>query len=152
MGTVVTFKKMNPEITHPAAKGAQGYSENKLTPVRLTGVLAPWHETLRPGAKGDYKLISYGGSEYFIIADPQWREILRNYCWQDIKVIGLLNAANMTLIPQKVFPRGPSGENLIEFAAEHGRQAMQKFAELMGDWGAAPPGVLPRIDEQPPNV
>jgi hypothetical protein len=85
--------------------------ENKiLTPVTLSGVIVPWITTLNDGRNSDYKLVCRSGVEYFIVADGEWKTVLSSYSWDDVKIRGLLNFLNMTLIPQKVFPKGPTGE------------------------------------------
>ena len=57
--------------THPLSGSSKGYSENILTPVTLSGVVAPWSENLSGGRTSDYKLISNSGLEYFIVADDE---------------------------------------------------------------------------------
>ena len=83
--------------TQPVHKKSKPYSENVLTPVSLSGVISPWTENLGVAHNSDYKLISYSGLEYFIVADSEWREILSTYCWEEVKVIGLLNISNVSV-------------------------------------------------------
>ncbi|HVK62227.1 MAG TPA: hypothetical protein VM432_11780 [Bdellovibrionales bacterium] len=112
-----------------------GYRENKLTPVTLAGVIAPWTEKMASGQTSDYKLVCLSGMEYFIVADSEWREVLARYCWDEVKVIGLLNLSDMTLIPQKVYPRGPTGEkeNVIDLAAWKSRDLIKKAFKNIND-------------------
>ncbi len=121
--------------TRPAFKKVKHYSENILTPVSLSGVISPWVENLGVAHTSDYKLISYNGLEYFIVANPEWREILSTYCWEEVKVIGLLNISNMTLIPQKVYPKGPSGEkeSVIEWASSKSDELVKKIIKNLND-------------------
>ncbi|MGZ3691070.1 MAG: hypothetical protein ACXVAX_06190 [Pseudobdellovibrio sp.] len=113
--------------SHPLSQLSKGYSENNLTAVTLSGVVTPWRQKLISGAISDYKLVSHSGLEYFIVADSEWREVLSTFCWQEVNVIGLLNVSNMTLIPQKVFPKGPESENVIDLAAWKSKEFIQKL-------------------------
>jgi hypothetical protein len=90
--------------------------ENVLKPVTLSGVIVPWQSHTRVGVESEYKLVCETGLEYFILADSTWLNILPLYSWEDVKVIGLVNLANMTLTPQKIYPKGPTGEkeNVID--------------------------------------
>ena len=116
-------------------KKSKRYSENILTPVSLSGVISPWVSSFGSAHSSDYKLISYNGLEYFIVANPEWREILSTYCWEEVKVVGLLNISNMTLIPQKVYPKGPSGEkeSVIEWAASKSDELAKKMIKNIND-------------------
>jgi len=111
----------------------KGYSENALTPVTLSGVIAPWTESLSGGQTSDYRLISNSGIHYFIIADSEWCEVLSTYCWEEVRVIGLLNVSNRTLIPQKVFSKGPTGENVIDMATWSSKEFVKKMLRSIND-------------------
>ncbi len=87
--------------------------ENTLTPVTLSGVVVPWDKTMSSSQNSDYKLVCTSGIEYFLVANYEWRRVLSFHIWCEVKVAGLLNAANLTLIPQMVFPRGPKGQKCI---------------------------------------
>lgn len=107
------LKNLNEQKTnelHPLAKRTKAYTENIFTPVTLSGVVVPWIQELSDGRESAYKLVCSSGAEYYIVADSEWRSVLSCYSWDEVKVKGLLNIANMTLIPQKVFPKGPTGE------------------------------------------
>jgi len=119
--------------SHPVSETTNGYSENILSPVTLSGVVAPWEEGLCAGRTSDYKLISNSGLEYFIVADNEWRQVLSTYCWQEVRVIGLLNASNMTLIAQKVYPKGPKGENVIHLASWRRKQIASKMVQKINE-------------------
>lgn len=97
-------------------------------PVSLSGVLVP-RRKLKNGWTSDYKLACSSGLEYFIEADAEWREQLSYLSWEEVRVIGLLNVSDMTLIPRKVFRNGPKGEreNVIQLAAWKGRDLMTKL-------------------------
>lgn len=117
------LKEQRKNGSHPLARTSKGYAENILTPVTLAGVVVPWtKKMMSDGRNSEYKLVCASGSEYFFVTDQEWREILSRHCWGDVKVKGLLNIANMTLIPQKVFPQGPDGqlENVIYLARNFG--------------------------------
>lgn len=127
---------------HPVCNSSWGFSENILTPVNLSGVVAPWSKNLNGGATSDYKLVSYSGIEYFIVADREWREVLSAYCWQEVKVIGLLNVSNMTLIPQKVHPKDPEGENVIDLVSWKSEELVKKLVKNVKDNAVIPAAVL----------
>lgn len=137
-----TFKKeKGSNHPHPVSEQSKGYSENTLTPVTLSGVVAPWTQSLSNGRMSDYKLVSYSGLEYFIVADDEWRELLTTYCWEEVRIIGLLNISNMTLIPQKIFPKGPSGENVIDLASWKSKQLAKRLIKNVNDLVVIPAAV-----------
>lgn len=120
------------KISHPLEKPGQRYVENILTPVSLSGLVIPWSQPLSSGRDSDFKLVCSSGLEYFIVAsESEWRDVLSWYSWEEVKVIGLLNVSNMTIIPQKVFPKGPTGkkENLIDLAAWKSRRLVKKLVK-----------------------
>ena len=116
----------------------KGYSENILTPVNLTGVVVPWIKMFSSGHDSEFKLVGSSGLEYFFVVDSEWRDVLSQYSWEDVRVVGLLNIYNMTLIPQKVFPKCPRGEieNVIDLAAWKGRDLVKKLVKNVYDLAA----------------
>lgn len=147
MKSLIAFKKMKGEkagLTHPLVKPSRGYEENVLTPVTLSGVVVPWNRAVSSTRSSEYKLVCTSGLEYFLVANDEWRGVLSWYSWEEVKVVGLLNAANLTLIPQKVFPKGPKGEkeNVIDLALWKGREAVKKIAKNMNDLVLVPAAVL----------
>ncbi len=141
MEKLTTFKK-GLSKSYPVSQPSKGYSENILTPVTLTGVVAPWKETLSSGRTSDFKLICHSGLEYFIIADDEWRKVLSTYCWEEVRVVGLLNVSNMTLIPQKVYPKGPTGENVIDLASWRRKEIVSKMVQKINDFVVVPAAVF----------
>ncbi len=119
------------------------YSENILTPVNLTGVIMPWIKEMSGERDSEFKLVCPSGLEYFFIADSEWKNILARYNWNQVKVIGLLNVSNMTLIPQKVIPTNPPAEmeNVIDLAHWKGRNLIKKLVKNMNDLVVAPTAV-----------
>jgi hypothetical protein len=137
-----TFKKMKgSDQLHPVSEPSKGSGENVLTPVTLSGVVAPWAQSHGGGRTSDYKLISSSGLEYFIVADKQWRRVLSTYCWEEVKVIGLLNVSNMTLIPQKVYPKGPKGENVIDLASWKSQKLVKQWVQKVNELVLIPAAV-----------
>lgn len=125
-------------------KPSKGYSENILTPVNLSGVVVPWIKSLSGTLESEFKLVCSSGLEYFFVVDPEWKDVLTQYCWQEVKVVGLLNIFNMTLIPQKIFPKGPRGEteNVIDLAVWKGRNLIKKLVKNVNDHVVVPVAVL----------
>ncbi|WP_413577768.1 hypothetical protein ACLVWU_04850 [Bdellovibrio sp. HCB290] len=94
------------------------YRENRLSPITISGVIVPWEKTLSDGSRSEYKFDCGNCTEYLILENSEVRDVLPFYCWKEVKIVGLLNRTNMTLIPQKVIPQGPGGEstNVIDFS------------------------------------
>jgi hypothetical protein len=130
--------------SHPLARSSKGYSENILTPVKLRGVVVPWIKALSGGRESEFKLVCASGLEYFFVTDPELKNVLSKYIWEEVKVIGLFNISNMTLIPQKVFPKGPRGEmeNVIDLAAWKSRDLVKKLVKNVNDIVVVPGVVL----------
>jgi hypothetical protein len=122
------------------ARSSKGYVENILTPVKLSGVIVPWTKYFSGGRESEFKLVCSSGLEYFFVADTEWKDILTHSCWDNVKVIGLLNISNMTLIPQKVFPKGPRGEmeNIIDMVTWKGRKIFKNLINSINDQVAFP--------------
>ena len=147
MEQIETFrglKEKGQNDSHPLNKPSRGYSENILTPVTLNGVVVPWVKVLSDGRHSDYRLACASGVEYFIVADQEWKEVLSQYCWEEVKVKGLLNISNLTLIPQKIFPKGPTGErdNIIDLATGKSRELIKKLTKNVNDLVLIPAAVL----------
>lgn len=128
-------------------KSPNRYSENKLTPVALSGVVVPRTKVFGDRKDPDFKFVSASGFEYSIVADNEWSHLLSIYSWEEVKIVGLLNLTNMTLIPQRVFPKGPTGdrENLTEFAAWKGRNLAKKLVEKINDLVVVPAAALAAV-------
>ena len=109
-------------------------------------MIVPWNEALVESRISDYKLVTLSGAEYFIVADQEWREVLAEYCWEDVKVKGLLNISNMSLIPQRVFPRGPTGEreNVIDLASWKSQELLKRLTKNINELVFTPATALAR--------
>ncbi|MEN0059801.1 MAG: hypothetical protein AAGB31_13255 [Bdellovibrio sp.] len=145
MANITSFRKTKgDQKTHPLSKPSKGYGENVLTPVNLYGVVVPWRQELSGGKESDYKLVCSSGMEYFLVADQEWQGVFSWYCWEEVRVIGLLNLATKTIIPQKVFPKGPTGEkeNVIDLAIWKSREAIKKAIKNINDMVVIPAAVL----------
>jgi hypothetical protein len=127
-------------ILHPLTQVANRYNDNTLTPIKLSGVVIPWIKTLGGSQTSDYKIVCSSGLEYFIVADPEWRGVLSCYSCEEVKIVGLLNSSNMTIIPQKIFPKGPTGEKdkVVGLVAWRGREFIKKLVENVNDLGLIP--------------
>ena len=138
------MKRKKVETNHPLEHRSRGYSKNFLTPVTLSGVIVPWNKEVSTTRNSEYKLVCKSGLEYFFVANDEWRRVLSCYRWEEVKVVGLLNTANLTLIPQIVFPKGTKGEkeNVIDLALWKSRQAIKKIAKNMNELVFVPAAVL----------
>ena len=143
MKQTITFKNMEgkeEEKSYPLTRSAKGFSESVLTPVNLTGVIVPWIKALSGGRESEFKLVCSSGLEFFFLTDSEWKDVLSNYSWEEVRVVGLLNRSNMTLIPQKVFPKGPREEmeNVIDLASWKGRDLIKKLVKNVSDLVVVP--------------
>lgn len=131
MNKILSFKNHMESKSHPLKTDNGGYVENVLTPVKLSGQLLPWSILQNGNKESEYKLVCSSGLEYYIVADSKWNEVLEKLCLQEVRVVGLLNARNMTLIPQKIFPKGPSGdiENVIDLTTWKTKKFFEKLVE-----------------------
>lgn len=132
MGQISLFKKGDSKkVKFPRSELARGFSKNQIVPIKISGVLIPWERNLDDGADSNFKLVCSSGLEYYFVADEEWSNVLRWYSWEDVKVIGLLNTSDLTLIPQKVYPKGPTGERekIIDLARWKSRININQFAE-----------------------
>ena len=104
--------------------------EHILKPISLFGLLI----TNSKGAF-EYKLVCSSGHEYFIVADAKWRKILSGYVWEEVKLIGLLDTSDMTIIPQRIFPKGPADDKkrVVSRITLKGRDLLLKFASNVNE-------------------
>ncbi len=145
MAKITSFRKVKgDQSTHLLSNPSKGYGENVLTPVNLPGVVVPWRRELKGGKESDYKLVCSSGMEYFFVADKEWRGVFSWYSWEDVRVIGFLNLATKTIIPQRIFPKGPKGEkeNVIDLAIWKSREAIKKAVKNTNDMVVIPASVL----------
>ena len=119
-------------------------SENILTQVTVYGVVIPQTITVGNTNAADFRLVAASGVEYLIVADSQWREVLSQYRWLEVKVKGLLNIANRTIVVQRVFPKGPTGErnNVTDLADWKGRDLIKKLTKNVSDFVLVPAAVF----------
>ena len=112
-----------------------GLLKNNLTPVSLTGLIVPWSKRVGRTGTSDYKLVCSSGLEYFIITDHEWREVLANHSWDQVTVIGKLNLTDMSVLPEKILPKGPNEKrgDVIDLAARKGRPFVQKLVKNLND-------------------
>jgi len=122
----------------------KGYRENRLSPIIISGVIVPWEKTLSDGSRSEYKLACGNGTEYLILENSEVRDVLPLYCWKEVKIVGLLNKSNMTLIPQKVFPQGPGGEssNVIDFSLWKNQNLKRKVLNKINELVVIPAAVF----------
>ena len=122
----------------------ESYRENRLSPITISGFIVPLEKTLSDGICSKYKLACGNGSECFIIENSEVRDVLSLYCWKEVKIVGLLNKSNMTLIPQKVFPQGPGGEwsNVIDFSLWKDQNFKRKLLNKINELVVVPAAVF----------
>lgn len=120
---------------HSLNEASKWNSENILTPITLSGVIVPRKMGFGEAKVSDYKLVCSSGLEYLLAADSEWQRTLEIYRWEEVRVIGLLNAASMFILPQKIFPRGPTekSEKAVDFAIANRREFTKKVAKKISD-------------------
>lgn len=140
MKPLLSLKKMKAEKAEPnhhLENPSRGYFGNVLTPITLSGVVVPWDKDASTTRKSEYKLVCTSGIEYFLLANEEWCSVLSWYSWEEVKIVGLLNTANLALIPQRVFPKGPKGEkeNLLDLAIWKSREVIKKITKNINELG-----------------
>jgi hypothetical protein len=102
--------------------------ENRLKPVTLSGLLLPIPQPT---------LVTPHGTEYPLIAEGERGKEIHRHAWEQVTVIGLLNTGNLTVLPQKVLPKGPKGNeeliptSLVTNSRQRLKTAIQNFSELV---------------------
>ena len=116
----------------------------RLSPVTLSGVVMPWEKTLGDGSQFHFKLTCHSGAEYLIVESPEVRDELSRYCWMEVKIVGLLNNSSGTIIPQKVFPKGPDGEssNVIDLSLWKSQHLKRELLNRVNELVFVPTAVL----------
>lgn len=147
MSPFLAFKKLKGEKANPnhaLEKPTRRYSKNVLTPVTLTGVIVPRGKDVSFNRNSQHKLVCTSGIEYFLETNEEWRSVVSYYCWEEVEIVGLLNTANSTLIPQRVFRKGPKGEkeNVVSLALGKSREAIKKIPEYVNELILVPAAVL----------
>lgn len=106
----------------------------KTLKISQTGVLIPWTKRLGDSIS-EYKFVCKDGSEYFILADSDWREILAWYSLGEVKIIGLLNISNRSLILQKILPKNlySDKERTRDLALRKGKELLKTIVKTAHD-------------------
>jgi|GEM_PF-4356732 hypothetical protein len=119
-------------------------SENRLTPIEVTGLLVPSETVLSDGTRTEYKVTCGNGTEYFIQTSSRTRDLLTLYRWNEVQIIGLHNEANDIVIPQKVFPKGSDGESssVIDFELWRNKNVARKVLNKINELVIVPAAVL----------
>jgi hypothetical protein len=114
--------------------------QNNLSTVSLSGVIVPWTRILGRGRVSAFKLVSNNGLEYPIVPAPEWKDVLSCYSWEEVRVFGLLDSDDLSLIVMRVFPKGPKGEKdfLIDLLSRKGRDLVSKVKKGVNDLILAP--------------
>jgi hypothetical protein len=136
MGQISFLKeKHNKIVDYQRRKTVEDNGENQLVPINLSGVVIPWERRLDDGADSDYKLVCTSGLEYYFVSSENWSSVLSLYSWEEVRVIGLLNTSDLTLIPQMVFPKGPTGERekVIDLAKWRRRLNFSAITKKLND-------------------
>ncbi|MGZ3722679.1 MAG: hypothetical protein ACXVA9_07115 [Bdellovibrionales bacterium] len=108
--------------------------EKVLCQVTLSGVVTPQLRKIGAARASEYKLVCADGSAYFLVADAKWRRVLSQLSWLEVRVVGLLNPSNRSLIPEKVLPKGPKGERGNAGVALTGvGDLLKNFTKTAGD-------------------
>ena len=118
--------------------------EHFLAPVTVVGVILPSEIPSDDNEKMHFKLSCATGQEYQILESSKMRNLLSLYCWKEVKVVGLIDRAQMTLIPQKVIPKGPDGEssNLIDLSFWKNHNLKRKVITAVNDLVVIPAAVF----------
>lgn len=112
-------------------------SESFLTPISVVGVVVP---KMSEDRTPNFKLVTMNGIEYSVLADQEWQQVLDSYKWEEVRVRGLLNVATMTIVPQWVVPRGPTGETqrVTDEPLSKGREFVGKIKKTLVDFVLVP--------------
>ena len=145
MGQTNYKKGEEKNVTNSLSDAARKYRECNLNPITLSGVVVPWSSKFYDGTESNFKLVCLSGLEYFFATDEEWVKVLNWYSWEEVKVIGLLNTTNLTIIPQRVFPKGPTGERekIIDLSEWKSRLGVTQVAKNLGDLIITPVAIGP---------
>lgn len=120
------------------------FAKQSLAPISVTGMIVPWEKSWSNGKKTHYKLACNNGLDYIIAENSEVHDVLPLYCWREVKVVGLLNTSNLTLIPQKVIPKGPNDQssNLVDLSAWKKLKMKRELYDKINELVVVPVGVL----------
>lgn len=129
---------------YPLMTQEERYRENRLSPITVSGVIAPWEKKLSDGSRSEYKLACGNGTEYLIFENSKVRDVLPLYCWKEVKIVGLLNKSRMELIPQNILPQGSDGEssNVVDFSLWKDKNLRRKVLNKINELVVIPVAVF----------
>lgn len=112
-----------------------GNEEIRLSSVKLSGFVVPSMQKLNDGTESFYKLVCSDWIEYYFVPDRKGSEVLKRYKWKEVNVIGLLRSNEPVIIPQKIFPKGPTEEfkNFIDFSDWKRRVGLERIVKGIRD-------------------
>lgn len=147
MSLINLFNKgNNKKVVNPWGKPDFGCREKRLAPVKLTGVVIPCNPLPNAPTQSNFKLVCPNGLECYFSTDKNWSTILNRYSWDEVKVIGLVNKSNLSLIPQKIYPKQPIGkrQKIIDLIRWKNQNIAHQFAKQLNH-SLATPAALPAI-------
>lgn len=108
-------------------------SINPLSPISIVGIIEPCEQL--------YKLIDGEGIEHLIVSSSRVDNVLRLYCGKEVKIIGLQNKSDGTLIPQKVLPSDPSSK-VIDLSLWKNKKFKRSVLNKINEFVVIPLAVL----------
>lgn len=103
-------EQTNCKFEHPLKKqSALPEKDVFCTPIAVRGVLVPWDEKVDVNESSDFKVITSSGTEYFLLTNHDWKLVCNELSWRNVRLIGLLNIKNMTVVPEEITTDDPEG-------------------------------------------
>jgi hypothetical protein len=117
--------------------------DNVLTSASLLGTIEQYIKILHDGPP-EFKLVCPDGNEYLIIPTSSLKESLQQYSGKKVKVFGMLNRSNNTLLLQKIFIKDLNEDqnNMIDLQVYKRRQLLKKIARTVNELVIIPIAVL----------
>lgn len=103
-------EQTNSKFEHPLKKhSALPEKDVFCTPIAVRGILVPWDEEVDVNESIDFKVITSSGTEYFLLTNHDWKLVCSEFSWRNVRLRGLLNIKNMTVVPEEITTDDPEG-------------------------------------------
>ena len=120
-------EQTNRKFEHPLQKHSALPEQDVFrTPIAVRGVLVPWDEEVDVNENSDFKVIASSGTEYFLLTSHDWKLVCNEFSWRNVRLKGLLNIKNMTVVPEEITTDDPEGSTAKVIPIKKMKEKMKK--------------------------
>lgn len=125
-------EQTNNKFEHPLKRhSALPEKDVFYTPIAVRGVLVPWDEEVDVNESSDFKVITSSGTEYFLLTNHDWKLVCNEFSWRNVRLKGLLNIKNMTVVPEEITTDDPEGSKAKVIPIKKVKEKLKKGLSMV---------------------